>query len=98
MVANFNLVFTENLALNLSYLGRNQWVQTRYQVIATSHPGRVSEWLDSTWWVAVQLVGLLDKAAVEIAFNTKVEIDGGIEIQGRGRIVVSTSQLLPSTI
>ena len=96
MVANFNLVFTENLALNPSYLGRNQWVQTRYQVIATSHPGRVSEWLDSTWWGAV--VGLLDKAAMEIAFNTKAEIDGSIEIQGRGRIVVSTSQLLPSTI
>ena len=48
--------------------------------------------------VAVQVVALLDKAAMEIAFNTKAEIDGGIEIQGRGRIVVSTSQLLPSTI
>ena len=35
---------------------------------------------------------------MEIAFNTKAEIDGSIEIQGRGRIVVSTSQLLPSTI
>ena len=98
MVANFNLVFSENLALNPSYLGRNQWVQTRYQVIATSHPGRVSEWLDSTWWVAAQVLALLDKAAMEIAFNTKAEIDGGIEIQGRGRLVVSTSQLPPSTI
>ena len=29
----------------------------------------------------LQVVALLDKAAMEIAFNTKAEIDGGIEIQ-----------------